>query len=61
MPIIDRRQYWIALTVRNAQRRIAYQHLRSDMLKPCWQASTWGDEVDRISRRIFAVIMRGWL
>jgi hypothetical protein len=61
MPIIDRRQYWIALTVRKAQRRIAFQRLQADLMTPCWRASTWGDEVDRISRRIFAVIMRGWL
>lgn len=54
MPL-TRHQYHLALTVRHAQRRIAISRLSG----LDWLASS--TEVERIQRRIFAVIMRGWL
>ena len=53
MPL-DRRQFHIALTVRHAQRRIFIKRLYG----VDWYAPS--HEVDRLSRRIFALIMRGW-
>ena len=53
MPLTQH-QYQLAIRVREAQRRILVKRL---------YGLAWYDpsDIERINRRIFAVIMRGWL